>query len=85
MAPAELESLILSHPEVADVGVIGVPDSAAGELPKAFVVRKHGSKVSAEQIKQFVAGEISLSVPMQPKVTLQELNYYYIYLHAFGT
>jgi len=58
VAPAELESLILSHPEVADVGVIGVPDKAAGEIPKAFVVRKHGSKVSAEQIKQFVAGDI---------------------------
>ena len=38
MAPAELEALIITHPEVADVAVIGVPDEEAGELPKAFVV-----------------------------------------------
>ena len=38
VAPAELEALIITHPEVADVAVIGVPDEEAGELPKAFVV-----------------------------------------------
>jgi len=78
VAPAELESLILSHPEVADVGVIGVPDTEAGELPKAFVVRKHGSKVSAEQIKQFVAGEISCL--LKPKLPISTKHL--IYLHA---
>lgn len=38
MAPAELEDLLLGHPLVSDVAVIGIPDSYAGELPKAFVV-----------------------------------------------
>ena len=38
VAPAELEALIVNHPQVADVAVIGVPDEEAGELPKAFVV-----------------------------------------------
>jgi len=40
IAPAELEALLLEHPSVADVAVIGVVDAAAGEIPKAFVVRK---------------------------------------------
>lgn len=40
IAPAELEALLLEHPAVADVAVIGVADTAAGEIPKAFVVRK---------------------------------------------
>ncbi|PGG98726.1 ribosome assembly protein SQT1 [Blastomyces parvus] len=39
VAPAELESHLLSHPAVADCSVIPVPDQAAGELPKAFVVK----------------------------------------------
>ena len=38
VAPAELEALLITHPAVADVAVIGVPDEEAGELPKAFVV-----------------------------------------------
>ncbi|KAB8527824.1 hypothetical protein FH972_025475 [Carpinus fangiana] len=38
VAPAELEACILSHPAVADVAVIQIPDEAAGERPKAYVV-----------------------------------------------
>ena len=36
--PAELEALLITHPDVADVAVIGVPDEEAGELPKAYIV-----------------------------------------------
>lgn len=38
IAPAELEAVIITHPEVNDVAVIGTPDDEAGEVPKAFVV-----------------------------------------------
>ncbi|WP_235921276.1 AMP-binding protein [Lentzea tibetensis] len=41
VAPAELEALLCRHPGVADVAVVGVPDAAAGEIPKAFVVAAH--------------------------------------------
>ncbi|OXG43526.1 AMP-binding protein [Cryptococcus neoformans] len=41
--PAELEALLLGHPNVADVGVIGVYDkSQATELPRAYIVPKGG-------------------------------------------
>ncbi|RUS82285.1 hypothetical protein EGW08_009963 [Elysia chlorotica] len=59
VAPAELEALLLSHPEVQDVAVIGVPDEAAGELPKAFVVARPGSKLSTDQVLQFVEGKVA--------------------------
>ncbi|KAL8725018.1 MAG: hypothetical protein Q9166_007617 [cf. Caloplaca sp. 2 TL-2023] len=39
VAPAELEAHLLTHPAVSDCAVIPVPDAAAGELPKAFVVK----------------------------------------------
>lgn len=39
VAPAELEAHLLTHPAVADCAVIPVPDDAAGELPKAFIVK----------------------------------------------
>jgi acyl-CoA synthetase (AMP-forming)/AMP-acid ligase II len=38
VAPAELEAVLLAHPEVADAAVVGVPDEEAGEVPAAFVV-----------------------------------------------
>ena len=39
VAPAELEAHLLTHPSVADCAVIPIPDDAAGEIPKAFVVK----------------------------------------------
>lgn len=59
VAPAELESILLSHPAVLDAAVIGVADEEAGELPKAFVVRKPGLEVDEVDIVQFVSERVS--------------------------
>ena len=56
--PAELEALMIAHPEVADVAVIGVPDEECGELPKAFVVAA-GDGVDADDLMAFVAERVS--------------------------
>jgi acyl-CoA synthetase (AMP-forming)/AMP-acid ligase II len=40
VAPAELEALLLTHPDVLDAAVIAMPDPTAGEAPKAFVVSR---------------------------------------------
>ncbi|MEC7174666.1 MAG: AMP-binding protein, partial [Actinomycetota bacterium] len=57
--PAELEGLLITHPEVNDVAVIGIPDESAGELPKAFIVRSPGSEVTAEDLQAFVAEHVA--------------------------
>ena len=54
VAPAELEALIITHPKVADVAVIGVPDDEAGELPKAFVTPVDGETITLEEIQELV-------------------------------
>jgi len=53
VSPSELEDVIRRHPGVVDVGIIGVPDERAGELPRAYVVRKNRS-VSEQSIIDFV-------------------------------
>ena len=58
VAPAELEALIITHPQVADVAVIGVPDEEAGELPKAFVVAA-GDEFDADELMEWVAEQVS--------------------------
>ena len=48
--PFEVETVISSHPDVAEVAVIGVPHEATGESVKAFVVPVTGHTVSREQV-----------------------------------
>ena len=48
VAPAEIEDLLLGHPKIEDVAVMGVPDDYAGEVPKAFVVLKRGHEGSKD-------------------------------------
>ncbi len=58
VAPAELEALILAHPEVMDAAVVPVPDPDAGEVPKAFVVRAPGSGLTADALMAHVADQV---------------------------
>ena len=55
VAPAELEALLITHPKVADVAVIGIPDDEAGELPKAFITVPPGESVTLEEIQSLVS------------------------------
>jgi acyl-CoA synthetase (AMP-forming)/AMP-acid ligase II len=57
VAPAELEGVLLTHPAVADVGVIASPDPEAGEIPMAFVVVK--SPASADELMHYVADRVA--------------------------
>lgn len=57
--PAELEALLLTHPQIADCAVIGIPDDEAGELPKAFIVTAPGQELSAEDVQEFVADKVA--------------------------
>lgn len=54
--PAELEALLLTHPQVADAAVIGRPDERSGEVPVAFVVPR--GELDAEGIKAWVAARV---------------------------
>ena len=56
VAPASLEDILLRHESVADAGVVGIPDEAAGELPRAYVVKRPGAQVTEKDIQDFVAG-----------------------------
>ncbi|GGF95687.1 4-coumarate--CoA ligase [Rhodococcoides trifolii] len=57
--PAELESLLLTHPQIADAAVIGVLDDEGEEVPKAFVVLQQGAELSEDDVMTFVSEKVS--------------------------
>jgi len=55
IGPFEVENLLMQHPAVAEVGVIGKPDPVAGELVKAFVTLRDGQEPTEELRQELVA------------------------------
>ena len=56
--PAELEALLISHPQVADAAVIPIPDEAGGEAPKACVVAA-GDGLDPDELMAWVAERVA--------------------------
>ncbi|XP_050270888.1 4-coumarate--CoA ligase-like 9 isoform X2 [Quercus robur] len=59
VAPAELEHVLQSHPEIVDAAVIPYPDEEVGQVPIAFVVRQPQSNLDEAEIMDFVAKQVA--------------------------
>jgi acyl-CoA synthetase (AMP-forming)/AMP-acid ligase II len=59
IAPAEIETVLMSHPDVDEVAVIGVPSEEWGQTVKAFVVPRKGQKVSESDLEEFCRSRLA--------------------------
>ena len=58
--PREIEEFLYSHPNIADVQVIGVPDAKYGEELMAWVVMRPGTApLTAEAVRAFCTGKLA--------------------------
>jgi long-chain acyl-CoA synthetase len=53
ICPSDIEAIINSHPKVAEVAVVGIADSARGEVPRAIIRLKDGQSISEPDMKKF--------------------------------
>ena len=56
--PLEIENCLLSHPSVAEVSVVGLPDERYGEVVAAFVIKGRGT-LTKDDVRAWVAGKLS--------------------------
>ena len=57
--PREIEEFLHTHPKIADVYVIGLPDRRLGEIPMAWVKLNNGYQATEEEIREFCRGKIA--------------------------
>jgi long-chain acyl-CoA synthetase len=51
--PAEVEDMMIAHPKINDLAIVGIPAKLKGEAPKAFIVLKDGETTSLEEIREY--------------------------------
>jgi fatty-acyl-CoA synthase len=60
IAPREIEEFLYTHPDIADVQVVGVPDAKYGEELMAWVILREGApELTAEGLREFCAGRLA--------------------------
>ncbi len=57
--PAEIEGFLLTHPDVVQAAVVGVPHERMGEAPAAFVVARPDSSLTPQELRRFARGRIA--------------------------
>ncbi|WP_407179227.1 class I adenylate-forming enzyme family protein [Bradyrhizobium sp. STM 3562] len=57
--PAEVERVLMEHPDVAECAVIGRPDLRWDEVPVAYVIRRSGAQIEAEGLKAHVQSQLA--------------------------
>ena len=64
VAPGEIEAFLMSHPDVEQAFVVGVPDPALNEAPVGYVIRRAGAAVTEEDLRSWCRGRIaSFKIP----------------------
>ncbi|EOA23751.1 hypothetical protein CARUB_v10016963mg [Capsella rubella] len=59
VAPAELEALLLNHPDILDAAVIPFPDKEAGQYPMAYIARRPESNLCERRVIEYISKQVA--------------------------
>ncbi len=61
VAPAELENLLITHEQIKEAAVVGLPapDDPGTDLPRAYIVPNEKSKINEDEVKEFVKSKLA--------------------------
>jgi acyl-CoA synthetase (AMP-forming)/AMP-acid ligase II len=59
ISPAEVESVLYSHPKIEDAAIIGIPDAKWGQVPRAIVALKQKEAATPEEILEYCKSELA--------------------------
>src|SRR5216683_8111471 len=59
ISSVEVEGVLLRHPSVQEVAIVGLPDERWGEAPHAFVVLKSSAVVTEEELREFARANLA--------------------------
>ena len=61
VAPAEIENLLFTHPRIKEAAIVGVPapEDPGTDWPRAYVVADDRSKISEDEVKEWVKGRLA--------------------------
>jgi fatty-acyl-CoA synthase len=84
ISSVEVEAMLLRHPAVQEVGVVGLPDERWGEAPHAFIVLKAGATTTPEELREFSRARLAhfktphsfTFVPELPKTATGKIQKY---------
>jgi acyl-coenzyme A synthetase/AMP-(fatty) acid ligase len=59
IAPAEIENLLITHAQILEAAVVGIPIEGGSEVPRAYVVLRQAGALSEDDVKNFVKGRLA--------------------------
>jgi len=64
VAPSEIEAFLMSHPDVEQAFVVGIPDPESNEAPVAYVIRRPGACIAEQELRAWCRGRLaSFKIP----------------------
>ena len=57
--PAEVEAVLMDHPKIDRIAIVGVPDEKWGETGKAFIVSTDGQEITQKEVVSFLEGKVA--------------------------